>query len=894
MAYDIGPKIGIQGEAEFNRQIKNINNSLRECGSEMKLLSSQFEDNANSQEALIAKNKTLQKELDLQKQKMGLLEGQYEKQVKKLKSLADAYQRAKEDSGEMSDEAMKAEKAFNRQAESVSKLQVSMNETKTYINQLNGTIGKNAAMLKQIEDGARDAATGYSELDNASKNAADSLEEVNKKLDSGNMMEAADTIAGLGDKVVELGQKSMDAFADLEGTITRVNTFFGLTGDEADQMGSVIENVFGTGVTDSLEEVGNAVITVNQNLKDLDPSQLETITGQAITMEQIFGADMNETMRGVNALMVNFGLDAQTAMDYIVTGSQNGLDKTQELGDNLSEYSGKFSQAGYSAEEYFQLLQNGLDGGAYNLDKVNDSINEVTTRLSDGTIEESLSIFSEETQNTFKAWQDGEAIQKDVINSIVADIENCKNQQEQLTLASTAFGTMGEDANMQVVTSLTTLGDEYNDVSGAAQQMTDDSTTPMQELQSAINDMVTELAPAGEKLMELATDILPKVVDFISKLADWFKNLPEPMQTFILALGGLTVALTVLLPIITSLSAVSLPIAGIIIGIAVAVAGIIAVIQNWGAITEWFGGVWEAICNTVQSVWETVSSAVMGLIQGFVDWIKNAWETIKTAISTAMEAIKTTISNIWNGIKQTVSNLVEGIKNFVVNTFTKLKDGVSGIWDTIKNTASNVWNAIKDTVSNIAGNLKDAAVNAFKKLISGIKNVLSGLGDVVKNGFQAAIDFITSLPGKALQWGKDFINGIVDGIKNAIGAVTDAVSGVADKIASFLHFSRPDEGPLREYEKWMPDFMNGLANGIYSNINKIQKAAKDVSSTIDTTITGTIPDIVSNTPNIGESMIVVDGDTIVLDGKAIGKSATKYITTGQRRGSASKGRRLSV
>lgn len=894
MAYDIGPKIGIQGEAEFNRQIKNINNSLRECGSEMKLLSSQFEDNANSQEALIAKNKTLQKELDLQNQKMGLLEGQYDKQVKKLKSLADAYQKAKNDSGEMSDEAMKAEKAFNRQAESVSKLQVSMNETKTYINQLNNTMDKNDTMLKQIEDGARDAATGYSELDNASKSAADGLDEVNKKLDSGNMMDAADTIAGLGDKVVELGQKSMDAFSDLESTITRVNTFFGLTGDEAEQMGTVIENIFRTGVTDSLEEVGNAVITVNQNLKDLDPTQLETITGHAITMEQVFGSDMNETMRGVNALMVNFGLDAQTAMDYIVTGSQNGLDKTQELGDNLSEYSGKFSQAGYSAEEYFQLLQNGLEGGAYNLDKVNDSINEVTTRLSDGTIEESLSIFSEETQNTFKAWQDGGATQKDVINSIVADIENCKNQQEQLTLASTAFGTMGEDANMQVVTSLTTLGDEYNDVSGAAQQMTDDSTTPMQELQSAINDMVTELAPAGEKLMELATDILPKVVDFISKLAHWFQNLPEPMQTFILALGGLTVALTVLLPIITSLSAVSLPIAGIIIGIAVAVAGIIAVIQNWGAITEWFGGVWEAICNTVQSVWETASSAVMGLIQGFVDWIKNAWETIKTAISTAMEAIKTTISNIWNGIKQTVSNLVEGIKNFVVNTFTKLKDGVSGIWDTIKNTASNVWNAIKDTVSNIAGNLKDAAVNAFKKLISGIKNVLSGLGDVVKNGFQAAIDFITSLPGKALQWGKDFINGIVDGIKNAIGAVTDAVSGVADKIASFLHFSRPDEGPLREYEKWMPDFMTGLANGIYSNINKIQKAAKDVSSTIDTTITGTIPDIVSNTPTIGTGMIVVDGDTIVLDGKAIGKSATKYITTGQRRGSASKGRRLSV
>ena len=74
MGYDIGPRIGIKGEAEFNKQIKQINNAIRECGSEMKALSSEFDDNTNSQEALIAKNKNLGKELDLQKQKMSLLE----------------------------------------------------------------------------------------------------------------------------------------------------------------------------------------------------------------------------------------------------------------------------------------------------------------------------------------------------------------------------------------------------------------------------------------------------------------------------------------------------------------------------------------------------------------------------------------------------------------------------------------------------------------------------------------------------------------------------------------------------------------------------------------------------------------------------------------------------
>ncbi len=864
MAYDIGPRIGIQGEAEFNRQIKNINNALRECGSEMKALSSEFEDNANSQDALIAKNKNLQKELDLQRQKMNLLQGQYDKQVQKLNELAQAYQKAKTENGEMSSEASKAETAFNKQAETVSKLSVAMNETQNYMNKLGNSMSKNDKMLDEIASGARDAATGYSELDNASRQAADGLEETNKKLDAGNMMDAAEALSGVGDKIVEAGQKSYDAFADLEGTISRVNGYFGLTGDAAEQMGAVVENVFKTGVTDSLQEVGDAVIYVNNNLKDLDPSQLETITTQAITMENVFGSDMSETLRGVNALMVNFGLDAQTAMDYIVTGSQNGLDKTQELGDNLSEYSGKFSQAGYSAQEYFQLLQNGLEGGAYNLDKVNDSINEVTTRLSDGTIADAIGQFSTETQNTFKAWQEGGATQKDVINSIVSDIANCTNQQEQLTMASTAFGTMGEDANMGVVTSLTTLGDAYNNVSGSAQQMSEDTTTPMQELQGAINELQIALAPLGEKLANLATEILPPFIDFITKLIDGFLNLPGPVQTFIGVLAGIVALLTILAPIITAIvtvvgtfgAAVLGPLIAVIAAVAAVITTVIVVIQNWGSITEWLGGVWETIKTKLSEIWNSIKDTASNVFNSIKEFFANIWNAITTTISNAVEKAKMTVTAVWNAIKFTVSSILSNIKQKF----------------------SDIWNSIKDTVSNIVTSIKEKAVNIFNNMVSGIKNNVSKVYTAVKSGFDKAINFIKSLPSKALQWGKDFINGLKNGIMAGVNKIVDSVKKVANKIRSFLHFSRPDEGPLRDYETWMPDFMSGLADGIYRNIDKIEKAASDVSGTINSTITGRVADIASNTQTFGGGMIVVEGDTMILDGKVLGKTAVKYIT----------------
>ena len=701
--------------------------------------------------------------------------------------------------------------------------------------------------LKSLKSQASDTENGVS---TSAKNMKDSLASIDEgigdigsKLDLSNTMDALDALSGVGDSIIGAAGKTVSAFSDIESATNRVNSYFGLTGDAAEEMGTVVENVFRSGVTDSLDEVADAVIFVNNNLKNLDPSQLQEITIQAMKIEKVFGSDMSETMRGVNSLMVNFGLDAQTAMDYIVKGSQNGLDKTQELGDNLSEYSGKFSQAGYSASEYFQLLQNGLEGGAYNLDKVNDSINEVTTRLADGTIAESLGQFSENTQNVFKAWQEGGATQKDVINAIVSDIANATTQQDALSKASVAFGTMGEDANMGVITSLTTLGDAYNDVAGTAQSMADNTTTPMQELQASINELQTALAPVGSDLLDLATSVLPPVLDAVMSLVDGFTNLPGPAKTFIGVLAGLVVLLTTLAPLITAVvtivgtfgGAVLGPIAGIIAGIAVAITTIITVIQNWGAIVEWFQGVWNTVWTTVQNLWTTVWTAISQnpVVQTIITTVQSLFTGLVSTLSAIWSTIQVIASNAWELIKNVVLGPVLLLIDLVTGDFESLASDAQNIWNNIKSAASNIWNAIMSSVSNIASNIKTSAINAFQSMVSGIGSALSGLGGIIQSGFQSAINFITSLPGKAVAWGRDFIDGLKDGILSGISGIVDAVKGIGDKIRSFLHFSRPDEGPLRDYETWMPDMMKGLAQGIYDNLPVLDKAVSAVARSIN-------------------------------------------------------------
>lgn len=119
--------------------------------------------------------------------------------------------------------------------------------------------------------------------------------------------------------------------------------------------------------------------------------------------------------------------------------------------------------------------------------------------------------------------------------------------------------------------------------------------------------------------------------------------------------------------------------------------------------------------------------------------------------------------------------------------------------------------------------------SVIKLLGSGIQ----GMGGVLKSGFtsvmQGGISYIKSLPAKFIGWGKDMIMGLVKGITGSIGAVVGAVKNVASAIASYMHFSRPDIGPLRMYERWMPDFMAGLSRGITDNLWMVEDAAERLS-----------------------------------------------------------------
>ena len=424
----------------------------------------------------------------------------------------------------------------------------SSDQLKTAVEKIGKAVTGGKADIKQLTDAldtvddgqaVRNLINDLNDVGDAAQGAADDIGEIAQATKGAALMEAAAQLSVVGDKIQDVGDKAVSAYAETETAVSKVNAYFGETGEAAEASAEIVKNVYGSGVGQSMDAVAEAVIMVKKNLGDLGDTDLTNLTKQALTLEELYGIDMNETLRGVNSLMKQYGLTAQEAMDYIVRGTQNGLDKTNELGDNLSEYAGKFEQAGYSASEYFQLLQNGLQGGAYNLDKVNDAINEVTTRLADGTIGDSIDLYSQKTQSLFLAWQNGEATQKQVIDSIVADIGNCTSQQEALNMAAQAFGTMAEDGNLKFITSLTSVGETYDSVAGSAQKLFSQTQTPMQEMEANTRKLQQALIPLGEKIVELANVVLPPLVAIITAVSEVFGMLPEPVQNFVIILGAL-------------------------------------------------------------------------------------------------------------------------------------------------------------------------------------------------------------------------------------------------------------------------------------------------------------------------------------------------------------------
>jgi len=188
---------------------------------------------------------------------------------------------------------------------------------------------------------------------------------------------------------------------------------------------------------------------LTQQITQLQGDALDRLTNRSQTLEKVLGLDRKETIEAAKNLVTNFGVDYDVAMDQIERGAIKGGAANNEFIDSLREYPVFFKKAGFSLEEFVDIVNAGFDLGIYS-DKLPDAIKEFdlsmreqTTATRDALTNAFGASFSDDI---LKRVSDGKTTVKDALIEINKESEKYNlTQKQQAQLTADIFRGAGED-----------------------------------------------------------------------------------------------------------------------------------------------------------------------------------------------------------------------------------------------------------------------------------------------------------------------------------------------------------------------------------------------------------------------------------------------------------------
>ena len=511
----------------------------------------------------------------------------------------------------------------------------------------------------------------------------------------------------------------------------QISAATGATGAELESLQGVMENVYGNNYGDSMADVANAVATVSQQMKGLSDGELQSVTEGAFALRDVFQYDVAESVRAANALVNNFGISGDDAMNLIAAGSQNGLNFSGELLDTISEYSGQFAKVGIGADQMFQIMQAGADSGAWNLDKVGDAIKEMSIRVVDGSETtaagfEAIGMDAGAMAQKFAAG--GESAQE-AFSETIAALASMEDPVQQNIAGVNLFGTMWEDLGPEVVTQLASITDEayaagdelqnmqevkYDNLGdalkGLGRQLEVELLPLANELTSFLTDIFQEidLSGLGEGLMGLISTVTTTLGPAVQPLLDLFGSLFSA-DTFS-SLGGVLTGLqgplqslaTFLQPIILEFSQMAQNVFPVFVAVGQTVAG--AISQIFQALSP----LMAPLQQLAMSIFPAISAVLGAVGQAFINLVNVVMPPITGLISFLMPAF------------QGLLTILQNVINFIANIFTA---NWSAAWQNVTNIFGTIWGGIvglvKGPINAVIGIINSAigAINSISVTI---------------------------------------------------------------------------------------------------------------------------------------------------------------------------------
>ena len=627
MAYDIGPKIGIEGESEFRAAITNINQNIKTLGTEMKAVTSAYDRNDQSAEKLTAQNEVLNKQIDAQKEKLAKLnEGLTE-----------------------------ATKAFGENDNRTLKWKASVNTATADLNKMERQLSQNNEALEHIDDGLDEAGDGMEDLGSQAENTGGKLSAMTVAM--GNLISAGveAAVSAVGELVSSLLNldSATEEYRAAQGKLQTAYEAAGYSSDSAQTAYREFYKILGD--TDTAVEASQLLAKLADNEQDLTKwtqiaAGVSGTFGDSLPIEGLIES-ANETAKvgqitGSLADALNWAGISEDEFNAKLAECSNESDRNQLI---MSTLSGTYDEA--SAAFY----------------RNNEAI--VAARDAQASLDESLGRVGEAVANIKTSVQaDFMPSITQMLDGIAALASGDESGVDQLTQGITEFAdALAEKAPQAAEAAGQLMGALLEAISASLPSLLEAGGTVLGEIVSGI---LAGLPDAGGAGLELVTtlvqgisdslpELIPAGMDAVLQLVETLTN-PDSLGKFIDAA----------LSLITSLAE-----------------GLIKALPTLAARTpEIISNIVTTLANNLPKIGKAAVDIIVTLAAGLIGAIPDLLKAVPRLITSIVGGFskagedfrgigKDIVTGVWTGIQ----NMGRWIRDKVTGFFSGITSAVKGV-----------------------------------------------------------------------------------------------------------------------------------------------------------------------------------------------------------------------
>lgn len=885
---DIGPKISVEGESEYRKQMQNIIQQQKEYSSELNLVTAQLGKNATAQQKASSIASVLKKQIQNQESALSAQNTMLQKAVTKW--------------GDASKEASGFRTAINKTGAELATLKSRLSDAENGLGEFSDQTRTSGDDLADSVTAGTLAAKAYatigSTLLSAGKKVVEAGVSYNAQLEQyqtalTNMLGSA---SAAENALEQIKQDAARTPFDTAGLV-KANELLISTGVDADSSRKVIlalgDAVSATGggneelsrMAQNLQQIKNAGKATAADIKQFAYAGIDVYgiladyTGKSTAEVQkmtvtydVLTAALEKASDEGGRYYNSMSTQSETLNGKMSTLTDNATQlaglMTADLTDGIKMVVGNLNDMTVAAAEAYKT--DGWVGLAKEIASLNPLISGVISEMS--ALGDGLSTIAKNAISVLDQWSYklNKALGKDAYARYDSyedyrsqtDSQKNKNRRRQEALAGKGISTQKQyDRLHPTVTTPTSSGS--NTPTGSTTQKTKKAAVDQKKLAKSVTETNTQLfegtgniVGAIKQVTETA-DNTYNVYDGTTKQlkgttqetaqtvtrtwTEMVDGIQKNYKKVVTLLDGVEQSSKTTVENVTTAGKTA------VASKSEKIYGVDGVVGALDRTTQTTKKIEQVIDQTTGEVKENVVSTTDVVTDSYTAIVDGVAQAV-TRTTTYVNGIVTDVQEKTNGLKTEIKGVqgtVGSFSQFILDLDTKLgglEQAASnltksplGSWfsDLAKGyRASDSFFDNIDVPGLIVGGLVSAATGYMK---GGIPGAIASAGlSIVGNLIGTNL---SGLANESNNWGADLVTGMANGMKEDGGFLAAAAKGLAETVKSFLHFSRPDVGPLREYEQWMPDMVKGMAKGITDNAYVLRDAVRGLSGQMETQLT---------------------------------------------------------